>query len=252
MRLVQRSSLIRIGVFVAAVAATLAAALVAGAQSNKPHLIDSNGYITASGEPSAQRPLMITGNSQWTESTLVNAPGARYKSSYAWTGSEVIVWGGAYGYSYNGDFTNAGARYNPRTDTWQPTSLVNAPSKRYAVSAVWTGKEMIIGTGSDGGGRYNPETDTWQPISPVNSPSGGAAVWTGKEMLVWSYQGTGGRYDPASDIWRPITTTNAPSGPAGISYAATQAVVWTGHEMIVYYSCPTEFSCAAERRTLRS
>ncbi len=66
---------------------------------------------------------------------------------------------------------NTGGRYNPITDTWVATSLINAPTKRQAHTAVWTGTEMIIwgGTNSlDGpftywnvGGRYNPTTDSW-------------------------------------------------------------------------------------------
>ena len=36
-----------------------------------------------------------------------------------WTGTEMIVWGGK----------DSGSRYNPATDTWTPTSTINAPVK---------------------------------------------------------------------------------------------------------------------------
>lgn len=224
----------------------LVTTLLAAAQASSGRVLQNADYAIQAGFPADfAKTLIPSGADQWTASTLVNAPGGKYGSSGVWTGSEVIVWGGQFAVIYNGDLTNAGARYNPRTNTWQPTSLLNAPSKRYGHSALWTGQEMLIGTGSDGGGRYNPVTDSWLPISPVGSPPSGSVVWTGNEMLVWNYNGVGGRYDPKRDVWRPITTTNAPQGPAGLSWLATQAVTWTGHEMIVYYSCPSDFSCAA-------
>ena len=56
-----------------------------------------------------------------------------------WTGSEMIVWGGG-----GASFANTGGRYNPSTDSWTATSTTNAPSARFAHTAVWTGSEMIV------------------------------------------------------------------------------------------------------------
>src|SRR5207237_2851242 len=80
-----------------------------------------------------------------------------------WTGVEMIVWGGDVGF---GNFLNTGGRYNPKTDSWMATSLVNVPSERDSHTAVWTGREMIVWGGgaysdSNTGGRYNPVTDSW-------------------------------------------------------------------------------------------
>src|SRR4030095_10777271 len=141
----------------------------------------------------------------------LNAPGARSHTAI-WTGREMIVWGGA--------FTNTGGRYDPATDSWRPTSTLNAPSARFGHRAVWTGSEMIVWAGRtwgpppigapdflNTGGRYDPATDSWRPTSTLNAPrprSGHSAVWTGSEMIVWgggdigpSRFDTGGRYDPA-------------------------------------------------------
>ena len=70
----------------------------------------------------------------------------------------MIVWGGDFGF---GNFLNTGGRYNPKTDSWMATSLVNVPSERDSHTAVWTGREMIVWGGgaysdSNTGGRYNP------------------------------------------------------------------------------------------------
>jgi hypothetical protein len=53
--------------------------------------------------------------------------------------------------------TNTGGRYDPATDSWRPTSTLNAPSARSSHTAVWTGSEMIVWGGSPTthtGGRY--------------------------------------------------------------------------------------------------
>ncbi|MEJ5165896.1 MAG: hypothetical protein WHV67_02585 [Thermoanaerobaculia bacterium] len=176
----------------------------------------------------------------WTGTSTTNAPSGRYNHTAVWTGSEMIVWGGAAE-----GCLNTGGRYNPATDTWTETNTINVPSARAGHTAVWTGIEMIIWGGADGinrintGGRYNPLTDTWTETSTTNAPSERAyhtAVWTGTEMIVWGgytstspyYTNTGGRYNPSTDTWTGTSTTNAPSG------RYNHTAVWTGSEMIVW------------------
>ena len=82
---------------------------------------------------------------------------------------------------------NTGGRYDPATDSWRPTSTLNAPSVRASHTAVWTGSEMIVWGGGtfpdfNTGGRYDPATDSWRPTSTLNAPSARerhTAVWTG-------------------------------------------------------------------------
>jgi len=149
----------------------------------------------------------------------------------------MIIWGG--------DAQSTGGRYNPATDTWQATSMVNAPSRRGGYSTIWTGTEMIVWGGNfddptfNSGARYDPATDTWRPTSLEGVPTARAnhtAVWTGKEMIVWggvnfeSYTlvPDGGRYDPSTDTWAPISSVNQ----AEPRYL--HAALWTGNEMIVW------------------
>jgi N-acetylneuraminic acid mutarotase len=172
----------------------------------------------------------------WVTTSTTNAPEARDLHTAVWTGSEMIVWGGAGSISLN-----TGGRYNPNTDSWTATSLTNAPEARYVHTAVWTGSEMIvwgglIGVSSNTGGRYNPSTDTWTATSLTNAPSGrfdSTAVWTGGEMIVWggaapSPLNTGGRYNPDTDGWTATNTSNAPSA------RGDHTAVWTGSQMIVW------------------
>ena len=181
----------------------------------------------------------------WTATSTTNAPTGRWSHTAVWTGSEMIVWGGVV-CGFANCYLNTGARYNPGTDTWTTTNIVDAPHPRASHRAVWTGSEMIVwgGTFFDGtnhylntGGRYNPGTDTWTATSMTNVPEGRfrhTAVWNGNEMIVWGGLGdtngfnTGGRYNPGTDSWIPTSTTNVPLG----RFAHT--AVWTGSEMIVW------------------
>src|SRR4029079_995367 len=123
---------------------------------------------------------------------MVNAPDSRENLTAVWTGSEMIVWGGA---GQKGA-ANTGGRYNPGTDSWTATSTMNAPEGRADFTGVWSGDEMIVWGGSadppspllNSGGRYNRTPDLWVATTIVNAPSrryGHTAVWTGDEMIVW-------------------------------------------------------------------
>jgi hypothetical protein len=189
---------------------------------------------------------------QWE--VLVDIPqsedceGCGYSEVAAWSGEEILLWGGGFSYrSPNGPST--GAAYNPTTDTLRvlPTAPMDS---RWWHSAIWTGAEMIIWGGACGrhectdGAAYDPTSDSWRPIarSPVVG-YGHSTVWTGEEMIVWggsddheaegmhgfprSFLDTGAAYDPAQDSWRELA--KAPLDPRG-----WHSAVWTGDEMIVW------------------
>jgi hypothetical protein len=91
----------------------------------------------------------------WTATSTTNAPSERAFHTAVWTGSEMIVWGGAG----IGGYANTGGKYNPVTNSWAATSTANAPTGRADHTAVWTGNEMIVWGGDgpfveDTGGRY--------------------------------------------------------------------------------------------------
>src|SRR6266568_1282941 len=105
----------------------------------------------------------------WTPVTTDGAPGPRADHTAIWTGREMIVWGGrVISRSLSDPPYQAGGRYDPASDRWQPTRTWSAPAARYGHTAVWTGSEMIVWGGATSslallgtGGRYNPLTDTW-------------------------------------------------------------------------------------------
>ena len=78
----------------------------------------------------------------------------------AWTGGELIVWGGGDQKSGN---MSTGGRYEPGTGKWIATATDAAPSGRGIATAVWTGDGMLIYGGSTGGTEAFDETYFYSP-----------------------------------------------------------------------------------------
>jgi N-acetylneuraminic acid mutarotase len=214
--------------------------------------------IVWGGWPDLNGSFLVTGYSggryrpatdSWVDLAVTSAPRARVFHTAVWTGSEMIVWGGAVA-------TNTGSRYTPATDSWLATTTSDAPAERSSHTAVWTGSKMIVWGGSGSsqasdhlatGGLYDPATDQWAATSTANAPDarfGHVAVWTGREMIVWGGGPygwglvSGGRYDPAADTWVATNTNAAPSA------RSSPAAVWTGSEMIVWGGRVTTEDCS--------
>ncbi len=180
------------------------------------------------------------GGTHWQEISPSSLCG-RYDASVAWTGQELLIWGGesCAGASCPNDgapHLADGAAYNVANDAWR--KLATSPlSGREAAATVWTGTEMIVWGGTTGqalvadGAAYNPAEDTWRPLpgSPLSARTASAATWTGREMLVWSGSETadGAAYDPAADRWRPLAA-------APLSGRSSPLAAWTGSEMVVW------------------
>ncbi|MBI2948775.1 MAG: hypothetical protein HYY23_14140 [Verrucomicrobia bacterium] len=185
---------------------------------------------------------------QWEAVGKQSSPPGRIYMSAVWTGSEFLFWGGRLLDGHD-DWRNDGFRYDPRTDRWKPITTAGAPAPRYANTAVWTGRELIVWGGRrptgrleesyNTGARYDPVADKWTPVNLAGAPArrdSHTAVWTGKEMIVWGgfsigYPDTwndGGRYDPGTDSWKPLSLANAPNP------RQDHTAVWTGREMLVW------------------
>lgn len=77
----------------------------------------------------------------WREVFDENVPSGRAHATSIWTGTEMIVWGGAGYYSTS----DIGGRYDPATDTWSEVSAgPGAASARGGHSMIWTGTEVIL------------------------------------------------------------------------------------------------------------
>jgi len=131
----------------------------------------------------------------WTATSTSNAPSPRYYHSAIWTGSKMLIWGGMN--LDQNDYYATGGLYDPVTDSWQATSMVNVPFGRGPHSTVWTGNKMIVWGGFNGyfmnsGGLYDPAGDYWVQTTMDNVPllrSTHTAVWTGNKMIIWGGAG---------------------------------------------------------------
>jgi len=185
----------------------------------------------------------------WTASpdSSSGGPSARGLGGSAWTGTELLVWGG--GLATPSDYyilATDGGRYDPAADAWAPIATAGAPLPRRLPVALWTGTEMLV-WGGDGdnltmpaptdAGRYDPATDSWLPLGVSGAPAWRpelSAAWSGSDLIVWGGGqagdafATGARWDATLDSWSPVTDTDAPSARFGHS------AVWTGTRMLLW------------------
>ncbi len=229
---------------IAVVAVTAIAALQLMDAPQRPGPLDpvrSPGATSAPPPtPSAPARVFEKLDSGWT--TLRLPPEVRTSAATAWTGQDLIVWGG---YVYSGFSDEAvegdGFRFNPGSNTWEP--IANSPLQaRSSPASAWTGTELLIWGGAqsadhssffDDGAAYDPAANTWRqlPDAPIAARAP-LSVWTGRELIVWGADASSGEipidgaaYDPIEDSWRTL-----PDAPIGLGRATA---VWTGHEMIV-------------------
>lgn len=190
-------------------------------------------------------------NDLWTPTSVVGAPERRHSHQAAWTGSTMLVWGGCSFGTCN-QMRDSGGLYDPATDSWQPTSLIDAPTGRAWPSGVWTGSQLLVWGGWDGsspvadGGRYTPALDTWTPLGTVGAPAArhsAPAVWSGTEMILWGGSddsqvfSSGGRYDLATDSWQGTSEVGAPLA------RYLHVAEWSGSEMLVSGGCEAPNFC---------
>ena len=176
----------------------------------------------------------------WSE--LPAPPEVRSGAATAWTGSQLLVWGGYEYVGGNEDPDAGGFAFDARTSSW--TELPASPLEgRSDMASAWTGRELLIWGGWDGGFRdpphfrdgaaFDPAAGTWRMIAPAPIEARIAfSVWTGEELIVWGSKERadrrvdGAAYDPITNAWRTIA-----DGPIDITDGSA---VWTGEEMIVF------------------
>jgi N-acetylneuraminic acid mutarotase len=154
----------------------------------------------------------------WSAMSASGQPSIRAGHVAIWTGTEMIVWGGAVPpfVSSRGNVLSDGGAYNPDTNTWR--AIEPAPNTGLAgATAAWTGTEMLVWGGYDDtsysnrGYRYNPTSDTWQYITTVGAPEprvGAGGVWTGKAFALFG--GTDGLPFDDGALWYPDLSDASP------------------------------------------
>src|SRR5687767_5741705 len=131
---------------------------------------ESNGVPVAGGA------LYNEAGDAWDKAlSTVSAPTARSGVAHAWSGSELLVFGGRIGGS---GATSEGYAYNPAKDEWRTLPTSGAPSARYDAFGVWTDGRFLVWGGRDAAGaaletgaRYDPASNTWSEVSAMGNPS---------------------------------------------------------------------------------
>ncbi|MGI9120122.1 MAG: Kelch repeat-containing protein [Acidimicrobiales bacterium] len=184
---------------------------------------------------------------------------ARSGVAGAWTGRELLLWGGTDGQ----DRLSDGAAYDPASDTWRP--LPPASISGRTAGGTWTGEEMLVwgGTamGSSGvvepltdGAAYDPASDTWRPLAPapLAAREDVTSEWTGREMIVWGgragqeYLADGAAYDPAADTWRPLAPAPLEGRVVRGVWSGTELLVWGGESATVALADGAAYDPAAD------
>lgn len=148
--------------------------------------------------------------------TIADAPIAgRADHVMAWTGSEVLVWGGVSAAEETpANWPRGGAAYDPATDSWRIIPDAPMAGRSYPVAA-WSGSELLVWGGyvddEDGrrlfladGAAYDPAANHWRmlPESPLTATEAVGGWVAGRFVVITDVDAA--RYDPGADRWEPI------------------------------------------------
>lgn len=144
----------------------------------------------------------------WKTMSRQGMPGERTGMAIAWTGRELLLWGG---HRFDGAPRDDGALYDPEADRWRamaapPDTLsfvVPRMQRPMHVPHVWTGEELVVHDG-ERGMRYRPASDSWRMLSrtPLRDVGLPKLSWIGGQVVL---SGSGAAaYDLASDGWRAL------------------------------------------------
>jgi hypothetical protein len=193
----------------------------------------------------------------WSAIPPAPVPG-RCFPAFAWTGRELLIWGG-----WDGSWSpwpeeepgtlSDGAAYDPANNQWRelPPSDLTARAPLFA----WTDRHLIVwGTSFRtrprplDGAAYDPITDSWRPIAegPIELTDA-VGVWTGTEMIVFGAALHGGNfpetptaigaaYDLASNTWRRLPASDIDPNANAASWLGDRLVAWDYSERTSAYS----------------
>ncbi|MFO0734608.1 MAG: hypothetical protein U0270_01950 [Labilithrix sp.] len=154
----------------------------------------------------------------WKPVASQRAPSQRASAVQAWTGHEVLVWGGWK----MGKPVKGGAAYDPSTDTWRKLPPRETLSDRR--DSVWTGRELWLWDREERRGHaYDPRADRWRDLAalPETREHERAMVPCLDGVLFVCREGHFGsdldgcvvwRYEPRADLWEPSAPPPAVRG----------------------------------------
>lgn len=139
----------------------------------------------------------------------------------AWTGEEVVVWGGEAGdFGSGGGPLSDGAAYDPAAATWRPMAPSPLPDSTDRSIAAATDAGVVVARGT-AVALWDPASDTWQRLPDAPAPVSDL-VGAGEFVLSAS---AGAMFNFGTGDWETL-----PPAPVTV---AREAAAWTGDELVV-------------------
>ncbi|MBI2394313.1 MAG: hypothetical protein HYV09_32375 [Deltaproteobacteria bacterium] len=193
-------------------------------------MIVYGGGITEAGPSKSDGAIFSVYKNAWTTLPANTSPtAARRAHAAAWTGSDMIIWGGREGSTVRSD----GFIYYATAKTWSALPTAAPISGRRAAASIWipTVRKLFIWGGDNlstklsDGALLDPSGYSWSllPSAPLSARSDAVAYWSGKEVIVWGgslpaggVAMDGAAYDPAANSWRllPAASSTGRFGPS--------------------------------------
>ena len=191
---------------------------------------DSKSRPARSTSPPVSVARLLSGN--WSKMAPEPIEGPRDSAVVAWTGRELIVWGGVAGTAQHSPLYDDGAAFDPTTNTWKVLPPSPLPPT-FDASAVWTGRELVVFGGqvsetdrsaprlTNRAAAYDPSSNAWHllPSSPLTPRTQALEFWTGSRVVVLGGTNAasqpcrdGASYNPATDTWTHIDPPRPPKG----------------------------------------
>lgn len=203
----------------------------------------------------------------WENMSGDQAPMPRAKHIAAWTGTQMLIWGGV---GSDGSYRSDGGRYDPATNQWTSMATTGAPAGRVDAAQAWLDNYWVIWGGRDSSGNaladgayYEPATDTWTATSSSNAPTArfSMASGAGNNLLqVWggssgaSYTNDYFTYDKTQGWTNLSAVTGAPTarGFATGLWHGSKWVVWGGAAATSYPNDGGQYSGNSWTTTLQA
>lgn len=197
-------------------------------------ILNGGQYSPLRTESAAYDPITDT----WRENFPPMA--ARWLHRTAWSGSKVLLFGGAVTTTTN--YTNTGEIYDPSTNTWlalpTPTLRDKSLAQTSSLSAhnflLWIGDKFFVGGGNYNSiittgnlnATYDIENNQWNYITNIPSMNyDSSSIWTG-DWVILSVNNSRYGYNPATQ--EVVTIESATS-------YEKRGMIWTGKDIISCY-----------------
>lgn len=185
---------------------------------------------------------------RWSLVSPSSPPSVRYEHAAAWTGDELLIWGGRDTSTWKSD----GYRYDPTSLTWTMMAT-NSLSARANHVGIWCDGRFVVWGGVSGantyygdGAIYDPAMNSWTAMaSPtsISSRASAVAVCYNNQVIIWGgmsfsgstiYHNDGEIYSPSLNTWSPFASGASGSVPALRARTAhgmvgDKLVIWGGN-----------------------